>query len=37
MEKKFKDNKWVKIYTNDYTFEIEFYRDNIEILQSLML
>lgn len=36
MEKKFKNNKWVKIYTNDYTFEIEFYRNNIEIIKTLL-
>ena len=26
----------VKIYTNDYTFEIEFYKNNIEILKTLL-
>lgn len=36
MEKKFYDNKWVKVYSNDYTFEIEFYRENIDILKTLL-
>lgn len=36
MINKFENNKWVKIYSNDYTFEIEFYKDNIEILKKLL-
>ena len=36
MEKKFNDNRWVKVYSNDYTFEIEFYRENIDILKTLL-
>lgn len=36
MKKRFKDNKWVKVYTNDHTFEIEFYKNNIEILKTLL-
>ena len=36
MTKRFENNKWVKIYSNDYTFEIEFYKDNIEILKKLL-
>lgn len=36
MIKKFENNKWVKIFSNDYTFEIEFYKDNTEILKKLL-
>lgn len=36
MIKKFKNNKWVKIFSNDYTFEIEFYKDNTGILKKLL-
>ena len=34
--KKFENNKWVKIYSNDYTFEIELYKENTEILKKLL-
>ncbi len=36
MTKRFENNKWVKIYSNDYTFEIEFYKNNTEILKKLL-
>ena len=36
MIKKFENNKWVKIFSNDYTFEIEFYKDNTVILKKLL-
>lgn len=36
MIKKFENNKWVKIFSNDYTFEIEFYKDNTGILKKLL-
>lgn len=37
MINKFANNKWVKIYLNNYTFEIEFYKNNIEILKKLLI
>ena len=36
MVNKFENNECVKIFSKDYTFEIEFYKDNIEVLKELL-
>ena len=34
--KAFEHNEYVNIYTNDYTFEVEFFKDNINLLKELI-
>ena len=36
MKKKYEQNKFVKIFTNEFTFEIEFFKDNITVLKKLL-
>ena len=36
MKNRYEDNRFVEIFTNDYTFEIEFFKCNMELLKEIL-